>query len=395
DCRAERVSMNQPWETFRRIQLLREHTLQHIAETVTWNCKQAFQLTQMALTSSSRGASALYCVQLTEKHVTRAAPLRLHASRQAEGSCKHLPVKPSFCLRGWTPQPKTASRLRVPSKNNNVQGTVAVTVDAGQNPAMEMDASEDQQEFSAAPAPPPPTASTAALHDSMQSRYEQAFSMSQLYAAERPAPIPPSEHERRRRVKDVQEVVDAGRRRGLSEEVVRGGLAQLDSLLPGVLSLHRMKPSDWATVASDITAVADKLILLKSLYPAADLFKLVFKRPRLLLLPPQRLRQDAQEVLRLLSGCPSPCAILEATPDFTDPLTLTRCLASLAATFAATAAASSPTHGSSVPGQPAAFSSLPPNPLQLLAAHPELLAGLGSETLMELTAEYGELSTKD
>lgn len=32
--------------------------------------------------------------------------------------------------------------------------------------------------------------------------------LSQLYAAERPPPIPPSEHERRRKVKDVQEVVD-------------------------------------------------------------------------------------------------------------------------------------------------------------------------------------------
>lgn len=56
--------------------------------------------------------------------------------------------------------------------------------------------------------PPPPASSTAAVPASMQARYEQAYSMSQLYAKERPPPIPLEEHERRRRVKDVQEVVD-------------------------------------------------------------------------------------------------------------------------------------------------------------------------------------------
>ncbi len=56
--------------------------------------------------------------------------------------------------------------------------------------------------------PPPPASSSAAVPASMQARYEQAYSMSQLYAKERPPPIPLEEHERRRRVKDVQEVVD-------------------------------------------------------------------------------------------------------------------------------------------------------------------------------------------
>lgn len=37
----------------------------------------------------------------------------------------------------------------------------------------------------------------------------------------------------------------AGRRRGIKEDVLRQGLQQLDALLPNVLSLHRMKPSDW------------------------------------------------------------------------------------------------------------------------------------------------------
>ncbi|KAG2437656.1 hypothetical protein HYH02_011037 [Chlamydomonas schloesseri] len=205
----------------------------------------------------------------------------------------------------------------------------------------------------------------------MQSRYEQAYSMSQLYAAERPPPIPPSEHERRRKVKDVQEVVEAGRRRGLAEERIRTGLTQLDSLLPDVLSLHRMKPADWATVATDIESVAEKIIILKSLYPTADVFRIIFRKPKLLLQTPKRLQEDGAAILRLLSAAPNPGAILEATPDLVDPLSLSRCLASLAASY---------------PGQ---------DPVALLQAHPDILANSGSEAAVELTADYGELSTKD
>lgn len=36
------------------------------------------------------------------------------------------------------------------------------------------------------------------------------------------------------------------------------------------------------------------------------------------------------QVLRLLSRAPNPCAILEAQPDLVDPVSLSRCLASLA-----------------------------------------------------------------
>ncbi|KAG2485520.1 hypothetical protein HYH03_015792 [Edaphochlamys debaryana] len=207
--------------------------------------------------------------------------------------------------------------------------------------------------------------------DTMQTRYEQAYSMSQLYAAERPAPIPLDEHERRRQVKDVAEVVEAGRRKGLAEPRIREGLTQLDALLPGVLSLHRMKPGDWAAVAADTVAVAEKIILLKSLYPSADIFRIVFRKPRLLLMTPARLQSDAQEILRLLSSAANPAAILEATPDLVDPLSLSRCLASLKSAFPGT------------------------DPVALLQRHPDILSNLGSEAAVELTADYGELSTKD
>ncbi|GLC46404.1 hypothetical protein PLESTF_001539100 [Pleodorina starrii] len=254
--------------------------------------------------------------------------------------------------------------------NNNPSQITAATAVAPVQDAPERTTLE-QQPSADASAPPPPASDSSALRANMQTRYEQAYSMSQLYAAERPPPIPPSEHERRRRVKDVQEVVDAGRRKGLGEELIRSGLTQMDALLPGVLSLHRMKPSDWAVVASDVNSLAEKIILLKSLYPTADIFKIVFKKPKLLLLPNAKLEQDAAAIMRLLSSAPNPCAILESTPDLVDPLSLSRCLASLAAAF---------------PGQ---------NPVLLLQQHPDILANLGSEAAVELTAEYGELSTKD
>ncbi|EFJ46700.1 hypothetical protein VOLCADRAFT_105440 [Volvox carteri f. nagariensis] len=253
--------------------------------------------------------------------------------------------------------------------NNSASQNALTTVEIS---AREQEAARTLEPASAdVNAPPPPATDSSALRANMQSRYEQAYSMSQLYAAERPPPIPPSEHERRRRVKDIQEVVDAGRRKGLQEDVIRSGLTQMDALLPGVLSLHRMKPSDWATVASDVNGVAEKVILLKSLYPTADIFKIVFKKPKLLLLTTKRLEQDAAQIMRLLSSAPNPCAILESTPDLVDPLSLSRCLANLAATF---------------PGQ---------DPVGLLQRHPDILTNLGSEAAVELTAEYGELSTKD
>ncbi|GLI69400.1 hypothetical protein VaNZ11_014004 [Volvox africanus] len=254
--------------------------------------------------------------------------------------------------------------------NSNVP---QASVSAVASPSREQQAATalNAQSSADASGPPPPASDSSALRSNMQSRYEQAYSMSQLYAAERPPPIPPSEHERRRRVKDIQEVVDAGRRKGLKEEVVRDGLTQMDALLPGVLSLHRMKPSDWATVASDVSSLAERIILLKSLYPAADIFKIVFKKPKLLLLSTTRLEQDAAAIMRLLSSAPNPCAILESTPDLVDPLSLSRCLASLATSF---------------PGQ---------DPVMLLQQHPDILANLGAEAAVELTAEYGELSTKD
>lgn len=42
----------------------------------------------------------------------------------------------------------------------------------------------------------------------MEEAFQQAYTMSQLYVQSRPEPIPLSEHEARRKRKDMQEIVD-------------------------------------------------------------------------------------------------------------------------------------------------------------------------------------------
>lgn len=204
----------------------------------------------------------------------------------------------------------------------------------------------------------------------MEQRYQEAFSMAELYAIDRPPPIPASEHEQRRHVKDIQEVVDAGRRKGLAEANVRGGLAQLETLLPNILNLHKMKPADWAVVTSDVGAVAEKMIVLKESYPKADIFKVLAKRPKTLLRSSKALADDAAQVKRLLANAPEPDAIIEALPDAIDPISLARSLAYLGSAFA---------------GQ---------DPVLVLQRNPDVVNNLG-ETTVEMTADYGELTTKD
>lgn len=204
----------------------------------------------------------------------------------------------------------------------------------------------------------------------MQSSYEAAYSMAQLYAKDRPAPIPLSEHEERRKVKDVKEVVEAGRRRGVGEQAVRHGLQQLDTLLPDILNLHRMKPADWVTVAIDVGGVAEKLIILKDAFPRADVFHIIAKRPKTLLRASPALLEDTARVRHILASAPDPDAIVTSLPDVVDPISLSRALAYLASAFA---------------GQ---------DPVMLLQTRPDVMTNMGEATV-ELTADYGELSTKD
>lgn len=195
--------------------------------------------------------------------------------------------------------------------------------------------------------------------------------MSQLYVKERPAAIPLDEHERRRKEKDAQEIIQVAKKKGKTEASVRLGLQQLDTILPSSLNLHKMKASDWLSVLLDVDAVAEKVVLLKAFYPAADVSRIVALRPKLLLSSTKDIEEDALKVKALLSSAKNPDAIIQAVPDMSDPLTLSRSLAQLAAMY---------------PKQSA---------VAMLEQNPAVIKNLGGESDMEDSAEYGELSTKD
>lgn len=58
----------------------------------------------------------------------------------------------------------------------------------------------------------------------------------------------------------------------------------------------QMKAADWATVAEDVGAAANKLILLRTLYPGVDVFAMVAARPRTLLMSDAVLSENATQV---------------------------------------------------------------------------------------------------
>jgi hypothetical protein len=176
--------------------------------------------------------------------------------------------------------------------------------------------------------------------------------------------------------------------------------------------------------------------------------------------PPAQPSCPAPSLLLLLLLLPPPSLPAQATPDLTDPLSLSRCLASLAASYpgqvregdegegrrkgrggpappappglgpraprctaGAPAPPASPSCLGPAPPTPDCISvpptscsrpcaaaaasqpypdctrtSAPPppqDPVALLQAHPDFLANSGAEAALELTADYGELSTKD
>lgn len=101
-------------------------------------------------------------------------------------------------------------------------------------------------------------------------------------------------------------------------------LSSLQKLLPGiVLNLDKMRATEWASVLKNISHIAVVIITLKTLYPRADLSKVVNARPRTLLEDPQRLEEDAKQVAVLLKDAGDQIdLIIEAVPSFLDPKAL-------------------------------------------------------------------------
>lgn len=195
--------------------------------------------------------------------------------------------------------------------------------------------------------------------------------MAELYAIERPPAIPLEEHERRRRINYAAEIVEAAVRVGKSETFIRERLTQIEAVFPDLVNLHKMKASDWVTVLSDVDAVAQKLVTIKSVFPKANAFKIVASLPKLLLKSTEMLRLQAEKSRMVLSSLSNADTVIEAVPELVDPVILARAISSLRA---------------AMPSQ---------DPFKVLDANPEVLLSLGSEADIKDSAEYGELSTKD
>lgn len=231
-------------------------------------------------------------------------------------------------------------------------------------------------------------------HSGLEEAVKKAFTMSQLYVKNRPPPIPLSDFEERRKKRDIAEICEAGRKRGGVEADIRANLAQLEALLPNLINLNRMKASDWALLAGNVPAVANKLILLKTLFPDVDIFKVVALRPRTLLQTEASIRENAQKVLAVLEGpctpppgaassaplpplsasypdplepARPPSAVLEEVPELLESGAIERALFALSRAF---------------PGKP---------PLDCLRRDPRVLLHLGEATA-ELCEEYGEIN---
>ncbi|KAF5843671.1 hypothetical protein DUNSADRAFT_10846 [Dunaliella salina] len=203
---------------------------------------------------------------------------------------------------------------------------------------------------------------------SLEQRFKESYTMSQVYVSEadRPKPIPASEHEDRRRRKQLLEIAEAAKRKGIGMEIVEKKLSEVETVLPGLVNLHRAKASDWVTIISD-DSLANKIILLKDVFPNANVLKIFSQQPRLLLLPTERLHADAHQVKKMLSTVQGAESLVDTIPSFMDPRNLERSLAEVQAFF---------------PGSV---------PLELLLKHPDLLDNLG-ESSIEDSAESSSSS---
>lgn len=204
----------------------------------------------------------------------------------------------------------------------------------------------------------------------MEQAFQQAYTMSQLYVSNRPKPVPLTEYQQRRKEKDMKEIMDAAAKRGKNPLKVRESLEQLEVLLPGLINLYKMKASDWVAMGEDVNAMANKLVLLKTYYPQADIFRIVAQRPKTLMQSDAVIKDNAEKVKKLLGRAEDPDAIIQSLPELMDPTSLSRALGYLQQQF---------------PDQ---------DPVHLLQKNPNLLLNL-VESDVEDSAEYGELSTKD
>lgn len=74
--------------------------------------------------------------------------------------------------------------------------------------------------------------------------------------------------------------------------VVRGCMDYILAKLLPYSDAHMLQ----VTLAEDVEAIANKLIILKTFYPSADIYKIVSHRPKILLQSHNNIAQNAKQV---------------------------------------------------------------------------------------------------
>jgi hypothetical protein len=140
---------------------------------------------------------------------------------------------------------------------------------------------------------------------------------------------------RRRKQRNLKEVIESGRKLGLGENTLRDNSTIISSLLPDleIYNMDKMKASDWAKVLSKPEVVAAILVTLKQSLPSCNVSKVIAKSPKLLLEPPSKLQSDVEEVKTMLNqeGLDDEMVggLIESVPDLIRPASLVQSLANL------------------------------------------------------------------
>ncbi|KAG2434490.1 hypothetical protein HYH02_012318 [Chlamydomonas schloesseri] len=156
------------------------------------------------------------------------------------------------------------------------------------------------------------------------------YTLGHYYGSTKKVKVPELDHNARRRQRVIAEIVEAGRRLGIKEDVIRTNLDKMEALLPELTpDVNKMRAAEWAKLARDVNQVAMMLVVIKTSYPGANVGKIVSRAPKTLLQSPEQLQADAAVVRKVLAGAPNADAIIEEVPYLMSPPALAQSLSNV------------------------------------------------------------------
>ncbi|KAG2426060.1 hypothetical protein HXX76_013250 [Chlamydomonas incerta] len=243
---------------------------------------------------------------------------------------------------------------------------------------MHASASDQSQSSGEAKTDGPPTATNAQSESFSSSPSplpngpdgDGRYTLRQYYGStKKVTQVPELDHNARRRLRVVAEIVEAGRRLGIKEDVIRANLDKMEALLPELTpDVNKMRAADWAKLARDVNQVAMMLVVIKTSYPGANVGKIVSRAPKTLLQSPEQLQADAAVVRKVLAGAPNADAIIEDVPYLMNPHALAQSLSNVSRWYNTQ------------------------DPVGMISKNPKLLLNV-EEADLEADPLYGELTT--